>query len=297
MADDKVPQLLWFLISGKGLFIGVLSLAAAGFITFPKINRWRKLSSYFFILCGIVITFLSATPFPIPFYVCWAAVIVLWSLVISFNLLPSRKLPKIMSLTLVMCSMIACLAELPNYTLPTIPNKEMTRMYLIGDSISAGIGTEEEMTWPKIIRLQHNIDLIDLSIAGATVGSALKKQAPQIGSDNAVVLLEIGGNDSLQATSYQSFERDLRNILQQVSMPSRLVIMLEIPVLPWHIRYAEIQRRLAKEFDAVLIPKKFLISIFAKEGNTLDLAHLSEQGHRFMAENIWKIISNAFRAL
>ena len=201
-----------------------------------------------------------------------------------------------LSLCLIACSVIACLAELPNILMPSVPEASMTKMYLIGDSISAGIGTEEEQTWQKLIRQEQNIELIDLSIAGATVGSALKKQVPRIEPDDAVVLLEIGGKDSLQVTSLGNYERDLRSILQQITADNKLVIMLEIPVLPWHIRYARIQRKLAKEFDVILIPKKFLVSVFAKEGNTLDLAHLSQQGHRFMADNLWQIIKPAFES-
>ena len=71
---------------------------------------------------------------------------------------------------------------------------------MIGDSISAGIGNRDEQTWPKILRQKYKIEVIDVSVAGATVNSALKHQANQVKSDNSIVLLEIGGNDLFAPT-------------------------------------------------------------------------------------------------
>lgn len=295
MNEDKVPILLWVIISGTGLFIGVALLTTAALLDLQKKKtRLTKIIALLLAFIGVAVTYLSATPFSLPFYICFSVTFVLWILVTTFNILPNRNLHKIISLVLIALSTLAGILETSYFDYPSIPQSSYTKMYLIGDSISAGIGAEEEMTWPKIIRQQNSIELIDLSIAGATVGSALKKQLPHIESDNAIVLLEIGGNDSLQYTSIDDYERDLRSILQQVSTWEKLVIMLEVPVLPWHIRYARIQRKLAKEFDVILIPKRLLVSVFAKPGNTLDLAHLSEQGHQYMAEKIWKIIGSAF---
>ena len=69
MSDDRVPQILWFLITGNGLFIGALLFALAASVIILKMNRWTKVLAYFLILSGIVITFLSSTPFPVYAYV------------------------------------------------------------------------------------------------------------------------------------------------------------------------------------------------------------------------------------
>ena len=66
--------------------------------------------------------------------------------------------------------------------------------------------------------------------------------------------------------------------------------MLEVPVLPWHIEYGRILRKVANEFDVILVPKKFLAGIFSAKDATLDLAHLSPKGHELMARGVLSLI-------
>ena len=73
--------------------------------------------------------------------------------------------------------------------------------------------------------------LIILSAAPQTVTSAIH-QANQVYSENAIVLLEIGGNDLFDSTPYSQFKGDLSQILSIVSDHKSTVVMLELPILP-----------------------------------------------------------------
>jgi lysophospholipase L1-like esterase len=64
-----------------------------------------------------------------------------------------------------------------------------------------------------------------------------------------------------------------------------------LPLAPWHIRYGRIQRELAGEFGVVLIPKSFFANVLSTKGATDDLAHLSPEGHKIMAEKVWFLLS------
>ena len=137
--------------------------------------------------------------------------------------------------------------------------------------------------------------MIDLSVAGATVGSAIRL-AVQVKGENAMVLLEIGGNDLFGGTPYGQFRSDLRNVLKQVSGAGRKVVMLELPLFPWQIEYGKIQRELAKEFDVTLLPKRIFAGVLSVKGVSNDLAHLTAKGHELMAEKMWSVLARNLKS-
>jgi acyl-CoA thioesterase-1 len=69
-----------------------------------------------------------------------------------------------------------------------------------------------------------------------------------------------------------------------------LDVMLELPLPPTFNRFGEIQRRLARRHNVVLIPKRYFASVLVGEEATLDGLHLSPSGHRKMAEMVWQMV-------
>ena len=207
--------------------------------------------------------------------------------------------------------------ESPHQFSPRLAPRGNPPLYVIGDSVTAGMGGLE-ITWPK--KLPDSIEVHDLSRVGATAESALSRQAPQLPPDGGLVLIEIGGNDLLGVEgSARQFERDLEALLRHVcgsagASPSqagashsqagasqsqaetrRTVLMFELPLPPLHNEYGRIQRRLAARYGVRLIPKRVLMGVFAEGGATLDSIHLTEAGHRQMADEVWAVIGPAYR--
>ena len=290
----RIDPLLWFCASGQSFFPGVgLLLTAIVFSAFHGKLLW-KILIYILIIIAISLIVLSATGLPFWFYMVWLATFVCWLFILCTN--PKPKILRSACILIFTTSAIAVLMEIPFHLKPRFPEKQFEKIFIIGDSVSAGIGNVNEQTWPKIIRKKYGFDVTDLSIAGATVSSALKRQVRQVESTNAIVLLEIGGNDTLNSTPIEFFKRDLEEILKELSSNKQIIIMLELPLLPQHIRYGMIQRKLAKQYDVVLIPKHFLASIFGSKGATVDLAHLSASGHELMAEKVWALVGNSLKS-
>jgi acyl-CoA thioesterase-1 len=164
------------------------------------------------------------------------------------------------------------------------------RLYIIGDSLAAGMGGEQ-LTWPKKLQGITRIEIIDLSFAGANAGSAHRKQANVIENENdpdAWVLICIGGNDMLGRTSADDFGSHLDQLLATVrgDASPRTVLMLELPIIPGAWRFAAWQRKLAAKHGVMLIPKRVLASIVLTDANVLDGLHLSRLGHERMAEQL-----------
>ncbi len=129
---------------------------------------------------------------------------------------------------------------------------------------------------------------------GASVATALQ-QAEHVTGPSSLVLVEIGGNDVLAGTALGDFERDLDRLLTRLREGGRRVILLELPLPPFSNRYGAVQRRVARQHQVLLIPKRVLLGVLTTEGTTLDTVHLSRQGHVLMAETMWNVIRRAFR--
>ena len=151
---------------------------------------------------------------------------------------------------------------------------------------------------PRRTRGQHSSPRTITSISrtcapGATVANALDRAATtELGP--GIVLLEIGGNDLLGSTSADAFAENLEKLLQRVQCEGRQIVMFELPLFPFRGEFGRIQRRLARKYGALLVPKRILISVLTGPGATLDTIHLSSTGHQRMADTVWSIIEPAY---
>jgi lysophospholipase L1-like esterase len=286
---------LYHLSSGQAWFsCGMVFLLAvildlAGFFdSRPVLARWLRMV----LLIAMVLAAASATPLPLPL----ALVLVVSCLgYLSFGLASSRR-----KVRLILGSCAGCLIltglfiELPYHW--TQPPRAMRpkRIYIIGDSLTAGMGGEST-TWPKILGQQTGIEMRDLSFAGANTNSAQRKLAETLAAvsdPNAWILIGIGGNDMLGPTSAADFALHLDSLLTIAcadSSGSRIVLMQELPMIPFAWNFAAHQRRLAAKHGVVLIPKRLLASVVLADDNVVDGLHLSPAGHERMAEllEVW----------
>ena len=300
-----ISRFVWFCAAGESFFPGAgllvvsLILGKPGKPDFACATPGRHVRifiSYILLAIAAIMIVLSATPLPAWFYAVWI-ISVLCHIFLPWHKKPAKK---VVSVAVIGLCAIAVLLELPFHFQPSLDRGDFDCVYVIGDSISAGIGAKDERPWPKVFRDEYGVEVIDLSAAGATVASALS-QARQIdsstsltaGRPDAIVFIEIGGNDLFENTPYNLFEQGLSQILKMTTESKRLVVMLELPLRPRDIRYGRIQRRLAGKYGVVLVPKHFFAGIFATKGATIDLVHLSPAGHRLMAERVWNLLKDS----
>ena len=182
----------------------------------------------------------------------------------------------------------AMLIEMPKHMIPFVGGQPRDTLYVIGDSISAGID-QDELVWPTILARTHRVQVVNLSRPGACLASILP-QADRIQPGPCIVLLEIGGNDLLGKATVSNFESALKDLLRSVCGTGRTVAMLELPLPPFCAGFGKAQRRLAKRFGVTLIPKRLFAKVLTGRGNTTDGLHLSAQGHQRMADAIWRVI-------
>jgi lysophospholipase L1-like esterase len=283
-------KLIWHFADGTSFFIGAVILLIA--IILPSVLKIKHLSLIIctLVLIGTVEILLSANPLPLWFYCLWAAALAVW--LIAYN---QHAIAKTIRLSAQIIAALLCCAaiaiELPYHLMPCIPKGNCKVLYIVGDSVSRMTAAKQN-PWPHILGEEYNVAVVNLAQSGATAASAVR-QSQQVQDQNALVLIEIGGNDMFAPTPIKQFEASLEKVLATVASQKRTIIMLELPLLPLYNEYGSVQRKMASKYHAILIPKSFFVSVISAKGATVDLAHLSQEGQKLMAEKVWAIISPA----
>ncbi len=273
-------SILWFCACGKSFFFGLLLLVIAMIIPSKKI--WMKYLSYLLRTLGLLFVVLSSTPLHPLFYVL-GLILLLGS---SFK----SKRQVYFKMLFMFFAFLLTFIEIPFHILPDVSTSDADRIYVVGDSISSGMGNKDEKTWPVLLSEKLHIATENLSIAGATAESALKQQVPKVSGKGNLVFLEIGGNDLLNYNSPEKYETALTEIIQQFQASSNQIVWFELPLLPQYYPYGRIQRKLARKYDITLIPKSVMANVFGTLGATSDGMHLTPNGHEMMAHEIYKLI-------
>jgi acyl-CoA thioesterase I len=275
------------LANGNSYFVGLVIIVAALFLRLQFEGRILGLTLRIGYIVGVVLVFLSATPLSVWFYLLWFGLCVTAALAVfrskySFH----RKMQA--SFAILICSSAMCLIELPYHLSPTIKVTSQQPIFVIGDSISAGMASKERV-WPDILAEISHLKVINLAEPGATVKTALD-QAANISVSNCLVLVEIGGNDFLGHTDGKTFNIQLDQLFAKLTAGNNQIVAFELPLFPFYNSFGRAQRNLAKKYKVTLIPKHFMTDVFGLKGGTLDGLHLSQKGHGAMANSVYSLI-------
>ena len=244
------------------------------------------------LVLGMLAVFSSSVPLPYLPSLIFMAIFLFIILAQLDNNTIRKILAGLRTLIILLC-LIAALIEGRNWGVPQLSQGSLDKFYVVGDSISAGIGFQGEKVWSELISEQHGIKAVNLSVGGATVSTAVSS-ADGIKDEKAFVILEIGGNDILRRTSLKKFEEDLDKLLKKICLPGRTVMMFELPLPPFNSRFCASQREICRRYGIYLIPRRIFAEILTGDRRSVDGLHLSNYGHEHMADIVWGIIGDGF---
>jgi acyl-CoA thioesterase-1 len=279
--------------SGAGFFSGMGIVALAVCLMYVLPNRWMLAGCDILMVVGMLLVGLSSTPVPAGLLPVWCVATAAAVIVLHFRSISPRTRAVFAAPPVALC-LLAAGIELPHHFTPSAPAGSFTRLYVLGDSITAGIGQEDGPRWPSIVQHDTGVNVVDLAISGARVNDMSRVAARSKLSDG-LVLIEIGGNDVFRRASVEEFERDLDDLLSRVDGSGRSIVMLELPLVPFHAEIGRIQRRVAKKHGVTLIPKRYFASVFAGADATIDGLHLSTHGHQHMARVVEELLGKSLR--
>lgn len=289
LRSSVIGWIIYLFGSGLVFLIGI-GLIAVAVMTFAVTERaWPRRVATVAVLLGIIACGLSAAPLAWWFYASASFITPGW-LIVEQTQRPELRSRRV---TWRVLTALICLTgvgmELPYQIGPRLLQQGRMPLFIIGDSVTAGFGEREAVTWPVLLARDQNIEVHDFSRMGVGVVLAFH-QAERLPAKHGLVLIEIGGNDVLGTTTAKDFEIGLERLLTRACVHDRVVLMFEVPLPPLCNEFGRIQRRLAARHNVRLIPKRLLIGILSRPGNTLDSIHLSQAGHRQMAALVAKLL-------
>lgn len=277
--------LLFFFAGGAGFWWGV-AVVMAGVVAallFPAVAGAKRIGIEILLMIGGGLIFMSGPPFGRGIYFLWVVVVITCIVTLQPRIAIRPRIPALACTGLLAFAGTLALAELPFAREPRLPPMVDRPAFVLGDSLSSGIGRERR-TWPEILNEDHGWPILNLAKAGARLREGLSSQILEVEGENAVIFLMIGGNDVIRRTPPDRFEDELERLITTLVRQERILVLVELPFIPGYRPYARAQRAAAKRHRVIIIPRRYLASILANPDLTLDGLHFSDAGHEEWAE-------------
>lgn len=172
-----------------------------------------------------------------------------------------------------------------------------------GDSLTAGYGLSPEEAFPALIEkkcIQNGTPCktINAGLSGETSAGGLSRIDWILRQPVDVFVLELGANDGLRGLPLDQTKKNLQAIIDKVmaKYPKVKVVIAGMMVPPnmgpeYTASFRTIFPELAKKNNATLIP--FLLEDVAgyEKLNLGDGIHPNQDGHRIVADNVYKVLS------
>ena len=109
---------------------------------------------------------------------------------------------------------------------------------ILGDSLSAAYGLQQEQGWVKLLQDKYNdeqadIALVNASISGETSGGALRRLDALLTQYQPThVLIELGANDGLRGFPVKKMQANLTSLIQKSQAANAMTALMEIYIPP-----------------------------------------------------------------
>lgn len=178
---------------------------------------------------------------------------------------------------------------------------------MLGDSLSAGLGVDPANAFPALLQqtIQTaglNYTVVNAGISGDTTADGLSRINWLLKTTIDVLILELAGNDGLRGIPVATTKANLQAIIDRLKQkyPQAKVVLAGMQAPPnmgedYTSAFESIFPELAAKNRAALVP--FLLQGVAArpELNQPDHIHPNVQGHRIVAENVWKVLEPLLR--
>lgn len=165
-----------------------------------------------------------------------------------------------------------------------------TNIICYGDSLTTGEGVEPKFAYPNQLAKCINWPVINAGFSGENTKEALKRINDDVlQKDPYLVIVEFGGNDYLEKIPLEETHKNLEEMIRQIKAKGAIVAIVETRAGLVMREYGLIYRRLAKKYNAILIPN-ILDGIFTQPKLKSDYVHPNAEGYKVMSQRILKAI-------
>jgi acyl-CoA thioesterase I len=172
----------------------------------------------------------------------------------------------------------------------------------VGTSLTAGLGVDPDQAYPALIQKKLDAEglhyhVVNAGVSGETSAGARRRIDWLLQKPVAVLVVETGANDGLRGQDTSELKANIQAILDRArreSPPPRLILVGMQTVtnygLEYGNRFRNVYVELASANHVAFVP-------FLLEGvggvsalNQADGVHPTAEGHRLMAENVWRVL-------
>ena len=173
---------------------------------------------------------------------------------------------------------------------------------VLGDSLAAGLGLDRDQAFPallqkKIAAAGLNYTVVNAGVSGDTSADGLSHIDWLLKRKIDLLILELGGNDGLRGIPPAVTKTNLQAIIDRLKQkhPGAQTVIAGMQMPPnmgeeYNAAFVRIFPELAQANRAALVP--FLLEGVGgrREFNQPDRIHPTAEGHKIVAENIWKVL-------
>jgi acyl-CoA thioesterase-1 len=173
---------------------------------------------------------------------------------------------------------------------------------VLGDSLAAGFGVDPDQAYPSLLQQKITaaglpFKIINAGVSGDTTADGLGRLNWLLKRKIDVLIVELGGNDGLRGIPVATIRSNLQAIIDRAKAKyPKIKIVIAGMKMPANLgqtymdAYAQVFPEVARKNDAVLVP--FLLQDVGGEVslNQSDGIHPTAQGHKIVAENVWKVL-------
>ncbi|WP_286875537.1 arylesterase [Marinimicrobium sp. UBA4509] len=192
-------------------------------------------------------------------------------------------------------------------SLASVAWAESPRVLVLGDSLSAAYGIDEEDGWVNLLneRLEREgypHTVVNASVSGETTEGGLKRLPRLLSEHNPEwVILELGGNDGLRGYPVSDLADNLAAMIQLSREQGAEVVLLGMQIPPnYGPRYTDqftaVYPQLAQEEDVPLVA--FMLEGIATKDELMqrDGIHPNAEAQPKILENVWPMLREVLQA-
>jgi len=189
------------------------------------------------------------------------------------------------------------------------PEDARPAIAFVGTSLTAGYGLAAPEDDRYTAVLQRRVDslglgfrVVNAGVSGDTSRGGLERMDWVLRTDPRVLVIELGGNDGLRGIDPAAMEDNLQAIIDRAreQRPDIRIVVTGMQAPPnlgprYGQEFAAVFARIAERNDTEFVP--FILEDVGgiPELNQADGIHPTPEGHRIMADNVWRVLEPMLR--
>ena len=185
---------------------------------------------------------------------------------------------------------IAIMAALSACSSPELkPIPEDGTILAFGDSLTVGVGTTAENSYPAVLAELTGLTVINAGVSGETTDEGALRLPDELDDvePDLVIIIE-GGNDLLQNRDHSAIKTNLKSMIEAAQSRNVQVVLIGVPQKKLFSKSAPLYEELADDFQLVF-DGTLLGGLLRSPSLKSDYIHLNEKGYRTMAESMYKL--------